>query len=97
MGLRLQDIQTLRRGSMIQYYCPKKGWANAKIVDMGLNHFHLQALEGSKMGHAWKEDIFGIMEFNKYHLYIPPPEKKPAWIWWWLRQILTKILRKLPQ
>lgn len=95
MGLLIQDLQTLERGSIILYYCPELGWAKAEIIDMGLNYFHMKGLEGSKEGLDWKHDIYSMMVTNRYHLYIPPPVKKPAWFRWWIRQMLMKIIKRL--
>jgi len=96
MGLTIFDIRLLQRGDYILYYCPKLGWAKAKILDFGLNYFHMKGVEGSKIGEEWIHDIHQMMVLNRYHLYIPPPKKKVPWIWWWIRQILMKLANRLP-
>ena len=97
MSLTIDDIVDFEPGTVILYYGGKKGWSKALIQERGLNYVRMRGVEGSKAGQVWKEDIHGMLTPNRYHIYIEPPGKKPAKIWWWIRKLLVKLIKRIPQ
>ncbi len=95
MSLTIDDIVDFEPGTIILYY--SNGWCQALIQQRGLNYVYMKGIEGGKAGQVWKEDINGMLTPNRYHMYIPPPEKKPARVWWYIRRILTYLIKRIPQ
>jgi hypothetical protein len=97
MSLTIDDIVAFEPGTIILYYSGELGWCQAIIQQRGLNYVYIKGVEGGKAGQVWKEDINGMLTENRYHLYIHPPKKKPARIWWWIRKVLVSLIKKIPQ
>jgi len=95
MSLTIEDIVEFEPGTIILYY--SDGWCQALIQQRGLNYVIMRGVEGGKAGMIWKENIHGMLTENRYHLYIEPPEKKPARIWWWIRKVLVSLIKRIPQ
>lgn len=97
MSLTIQDIVEFEPGTIILYYSSDIGWAKALIQRRGLNYVDIKGVEGQRAGQEWQEDIHGMLTPNRYHLWIPPPKKKPARIWWYIRKALVYVIKRIPQ
>ncbi len=97
MSLTIEDIVKFEPGTIILYYSGSAGWCKAIIQQRGLNYVDIRGSEGGRAGEVWQEDIHGMMTPNRYHMYIPPPRKKPARIWWYIRKALVYLLKRIPQ
>lgn len=95
MSLTIEDIVEFEPGTVILYY--SNGWCQAIIQQRGLNYVKIRGVGGGKAGQVWTEDIHGMLTANRYHLYIEPPTKKPARIWWWIRKVLVSLIKRIPQ
>jgi hypothetical protein len=97
MSLTINDIAAFEPGTIILYYSGELGWCKAAIQRRGLNYVDIRGIEGHRALQEWQEDIHGMLTPNRYHLWIPPPKKKPARIWWWIRKVLVSLIKKIPQ
>ena len=97
MSLTIDDIVEFEPGTIILYYSSDIGWAKALIQRRGLNYVDIRGVEGHRAGQEWQEDVAGMLTENRYHLYIHPPTKKPAKIWWWIRKVLVSLIKRIPQ
>lgn len=97
MSLTIDDIVDFKPGTVILYYSGNLGWCKAVIQQRGLNYVKMRGAEGHREGQVWVNDIHEMLQPNRYHLYIPPPVKKPARVWWYIRRILTYLIKRIPQ
>ena len=97
MSLTIDDIVKFEPGAVILYYSGDLGWCKAIIQQRGLNYVTIQGAEGHRAGQVWTNDIHEMLEPNRYHMYLEPPRKKPARVWYYIRRILVWFIKRIPQ
>lgn len=97
MSLTIDDIVEFEPGTVILYFSGDLGWCKAIIQQRGLNYVTMRGAEGFRAGMTWTNTVSEMLEKNRYHLYIEPPKKKPARIWYYIRKMLVSLIKRIPQ